>query len=263
MTLWLFGDSIFAGAAFEVKVKPRHPAWPVRAPGPMIELMLDEPCTRPGGPTAIPSGVEEAASGIEAMVGRDIGPGDVIVMLDVGVHSFDPDVHERQWLQLRAATRAHPGLTLICEGFDFGAQGRRRKVHSKPIRGGRSANDAVRAAALEPMRQAGRTVFVPTSKPLLRYHHALAELYGLGAGWNDGIHLNVWGQGRLCWLVLEALGRTQPEAMARWRSFAEAHWSILQAPGPAAAGRIAEMACAPSDSLYGGERAATARGAAS
>jgi hypothetical protein len=263
VTLWLFGDSIFAGAAFQVKVKPRHPAWPVRAPGPMIELMLGEPCTRLGGSTAIPAGVEEAAAIIEAMVGRDIGPDDVIVMLDVGVHSFDPDLHERQWLQLRAATRAHPGLTLICEGFDFGALGRRRKVHTKPIRGGRSANDAVRAAAIQPMRQAGRTAFVPTSKPLLRYHHALARLYEMGAGWSDGVHLNVWGQGRLCWLVLEALGRADAGAMARWRSFAEANWSVLQAPDAAAAGRIAEMACEPSDSLYGAERAATARGAAS
>lgn len=260
MTLWLFGDSIFHGAVFDVKVKPRHPMWPVRAPGPMIDLMLDEPFTRLGGSTSIPYGVDEAAANLESMVGRDIGPDDAIVMLDVGTHSYDADMHERQWLQLRAATAAHPGLTLICEGFDFGAQGRRRHIHSKPVRGGRSPNDAVRAATAQPMQQAGRTAFVPMFKPLLRYHHALARLYDTGAFWQDGVHLNAWGQARLCWMILEALGRADAGAQSRWRRFAEAGWSALQAPDPQAAARIAEMACAPSQSLYGADDGARSAG---
>ena len=258
MTIWLFGDSIFAGACFDVKVKPRHAMWPVRAPGPMIDFMLGEPCTQLAGQTSIPGGVDEAAAHIEAMVGREIGPSDAIVMLDVGVHSFDPDLHERQWLKLRAATRDHPGLTVICEGFDFGAQGRKRHIHSRPIRGGRSPNEAVRAAAAAPMRQAGRTLFAPIHDPLLRYHQAAARLYEPGGFWQDGVHLNVWGQGRLCWLMLGALGRADAQAMSRWRGFAEAHWGALAAPDQATAVRLAEMACEPAPSLHGAERAKSA-----
>ena len=258
MTFWLFGDSIFAGVAFDVKIKPRHAIWPVRAPGPTIDLMLGEACTRFGGSTAIPSGVVEAAADIEAMVGREIGADDVIVMLDVGVHSFDADLHEAQWRQLRAATRAHPGLTLICEGFEFGAGGRRRRIHSKPVRGGRSPNDAVRAAATAPMDQAGRTAFVPVFKPLLRFHHALARLYEPGGFWRDGIHLNFWGQARLCWLILDAAGRAGAESQARWRDFAEINWSTLGAPDQAAGIRFADMVCEPAGSLYGAESAASA-----
>ena len=258
MTLWLFGDSIFAGACFDVKVKPRHAMWPVRAPGPMIDFMLGEPSTQPGGQTSIPGAVDEAAANIAAMVGREIGPSDVIVMLDVGLHSFDPDLHERQWLQLRAATGGHPGLTLICEGFDFGAQGRKRLIHSKPIRGGRSPNDAVRAAASAPIEQAGRTAFVPVFKPLLRFHHAAARSYAPGGFWEDGVHLNVWGQGRLCWLILDAIGRADAQARSRWRDFAETHWNALAAPDQATAVRLADMACEGADFLYGAEGAASA-----
>jgi hypothetical protein len=257
MTLWLFGDSIFAGACFDVKVKPRHAMWPVRAPGPMIDVILGEACTQTGGQTSIPNGVDEAAAHIEAMVGREIGPSDIIVMLDVGLHSYDPELHEQQWLKLRAGARAHPGPTLICEGFDLGAQGRKRHIHSRPIRGGRSPNDAVRAAATRPMDEAGRTAFAPVCEPLLRYHRAAARCYAPGGFWQDGVHLNVWGQGRLCWLILEALGRADAAAMSRWRSFAETHWSALAAPDQATASRLAELACEPAGSLYG------ARGAAS
>ena len=260
MTLWLFGDSIFAGACFDLKVKPRHAMWPVRAPGPMIDFMLGESCTQLGGQTSIPGPVTEAAAHIQAMVGREIGPSDIIVMLDVGVHSFDPDLHEHQWRQLRAATLDHSGLTLICEGFEFGAQGRKRHIHSKPIRGGRSPNDAVRAAATAPMEQAGRTAFVPVFKPLLRYHHAVAGMYGPGGFWRDGVHLNVWGQGRLCWLILDAIGRADTAAASRWRSFAEAHWSALAAPDQTTAVQMAELACEPSESLYGAEGGARSAG---
>lgn len=258
MTLWFFGDSIFAGACFDVKVKPRHAMWPVRAPGPMIDFMLDEPCTQLAGKTQIPGAVDEAAAGIAAMVGREIGPSDVIVMLDVGLHGMDPDLHERQWLTLRAGARAHPGLTLICEGFEFGAGGRKKHTHSKPIAGGRSPNDAVRAAATAPMDQAGRTAFVPVFKPLLRYHHAAAGVHAPGGFWQDGVHLNVWGQGRLCWLILDAIGRAEAPAASRWRSFAETHWSALGAPDPATAARLAQLACEPPGSLYDAERVATA-----
>ena len=258
MTLWLFGDSIFAGACFDVKVKPRHAMWPVRAPGPMIDLMLGGACTQLGGRTDIPWAVDEAAAQIAAMVGREIAPSDVIVMLDVGLHSKDPDLHEQQWLTLRAGARAHPGLTLICEGFDFGAGGRKKHIHSQPIRDGRSANDAVRAAATAPMQQAGRTVFVPVQGPLLRFHHAAARLHAPGAFWHDGVHLNVWGQARLCWLMLEAIGQAGSEAASRWRDFAAAHWGALAAPDQATAERLAEMACEPASFLYGAQRAATA-----
>jgi hypothetical protein len=261
VTLWFFGDSIFAGACFDVKVKPRHAMWPVRAPGPMIDLMLGEACTELAGKTEIPWAVDAAAAHIAAMVGPRIRPSDVIVMLDVGLHSMNPDLHERQWLTLRAGAGAHPGLTLICEGFEFGAGGRKKHTHSKPIGDGRSPNDAVRAAATQPMNEAGRTAFVPVFKPLLRYHHAAAGIYAPGAFWQDGVHLNVWGQGRLCWLILDAIGRAEADARLRWRGFAETHWTALAAPDQGTAARLADMACEPSGALYGAGGGAKGGGA--
>jgi hypothetical protein len=258
VTLWLFGDSIFHGYGFRRKLAAYEPVWPVRAPAPMIDLMLGEPFAILAGLTSIPDHVDDAAARLEAMVGRIIGPADTILMLDVGGHSYDPDLHERQWLQLRAAVRAHPGLTLICEGFDFGAGGHKRRIHSKPI-GGRSPNDAVLAAAMAPLDQAGRTRFVPVFKPLLRYHHALTRLGGEGCFWADGVHLNVWGLARLCWLILDALGRADTHAMTRWRDFAAANWSELGAADPATAAKMAEMACEAPGFLYGAEDAPLAQ----
>lgn len=254
MTLWLFGDSIFHGYGFQRKIAAYEPVWPVRAPAPMIELMVGEPYAILAGLTSIPDHVDDAAARLEAMVGRIIGPADVILMLDVGGHSYDPDLHERQWLQLRAAVRAHAGLTLICEGFDGGAGGKKRQIHSRPI-GERSPNDAVRAAATAPMDQAGRTRFVPVSEPLLRYHNALRRLGEAGCFWADGVHLNVWGLARLCWLILDALGRADAQAVARWRAFAETNWGELGAPDAARAARMAEMSCEAPGFLYGAEDA--------
>ena len=245
MTIWLFGDSIFHGS----NVRPGKALWPVRAPAPVIDIMLGAPMARLGGQTAIPTGVEAAACGIEAMVGRDIGPDDVIVMLDVGAHSMDPDEHERQWLRLRRATAAHPGLTIICEGFDNGAQGRARFVHRRPI-GSRSPNEAVRVAAIQSLDQRGRTVFLPTQKPLARFHRWLGEHHGLGAYYPDEIHLNVWGRARLCWLILDRLGLADQAAADRWQGFVQVYWRKLRAPTRREGLDLAAATCLPPDALY-------------
>ena len=144
---------------------------------------------------------------------------------------------------------AHPGPVLICEGFDNGAQGRPNHNHRQVI-GDRSANDAVRAAAAAPMPGAGKTLFVPTAKPLLRYHHLLVREHGATAFRRDGIHLSAWGQARLCWLLLEALGRADAEARRRWTAFAASAWWVLDAPDASASANLAELACQPSKALY-------------
>jgi hypothetical protein len=249
VTLWLFGDSIFNEGIGAASLTPEDALWPVRSPGPMLDLMAGEAFVRRGGGTLIPDGVDRASGAISKMVGRDIAAADVVAMLDVGPHGGDPDLHERQWLTLRGAAARHPGLVLICEGFDNGARGEPSYRHCRRI-GERSPNAAVQAAALAPIEEAGRTSFVRIAKPLLRYHHALAEEHAPGAFHPDGVHLNAWGQGRLCWLLLEALGRAGAAARKRWGDFAGAVWRELEAPSAAAAVRFAELACEPSRAGY-------------
>ena len=109
MILWLFGDSIFRGAIGETDVAAEDPLWPIRAPGPMLDLFAGEPFARLGGGTRIPDGIDKAARLLAAMVGREIAADDAIVMLDVGPHSGDPDLTRRngsncgaRWRPIRA-----------------------------------------------------------------------------------------------------------------------------------------------------------------
>jgi hypothetical protein len=245
VTIWLFGDSIFRGSS----TRSSKGLWPVRGPAPIIDLMLGAPTARLGGETAIPTEVAAAAARIQAMVERDIGPDDVIVMLDVGLHSSDPDEHERQWLQLRRATAAHAGLTIICEGFDNGAQGRRKLVHRKPI-GARSPNDAVRAAATARLDQCGRTAFLPTLKPLARFHRWLVEHHGQRAYQADDVHLSYWGRGRLSWLILDACGLADGAAAGRWTDYVDRYWRKLGARSGLEKRSLAVGTCLAPRALY-------------
>jgi hypothetical protein len=249
--IWLFGDSIFHGAITDEPLGPEDELWPIRAPAQLINLMIGEEQARLAGGTNIPDGVPKAAAQIRAMVARQIQPEDTIVMLDVGPHAGDADVHERQWLELRRATGDHAGRTIICEGFDERAKGHEALWHCRPIGGGtRSANDAVKAAAQTPLDQAGRTVFLPTAKPLLRFHHYATTHFGLRAFRRDGVHLTAWGQARLCWLMVCAVGLGNELARARWREFAVGHWHALEAGSAEIAGSVADLACAPGGELF-------------
>ncbi len=144
---------------------------------------------------------------------------------------------------------------LICEGFDNGAKGHADMMHRRRV-GGRSPNDAVRAAADAPVAQAGRTVFVPTAKPLLRFHHAARTRWRVGGFRRDGVHLNPWGRARLSWLILEAAGHAGRADVEGFRTFAEQAWEALGCDHPVEARALAGLALRPSKDLYGDLRAA-------
>ena len=219
MTIWLFGDSIFRGTPVVLRpdlVSPEHaariPLWAFRSPAAVMNLLLGEGAVRRGGQTRLPKGVKQCARELDALYRSDeFRADDVIVMLDVGPHVGDPNEHEALWRGLRqAAVARQPVRLLICEGFDNGARGRISHQYSRPLRG-RTMNDAIRAAALEaaPERR-GVTGFVPVAAAMARYHRFLSERFGMGAYRPDGIHLNVWGQFRLCGVLLQAIHPSRP-----------------------------------------------------
>lgn len=244
MTIWLFGDSIFHGEKGEQNLPENHPLWPIRSPAQMIGMLLPEQDVRLGGLTGIPERVEDCAAAIARRVASEIMSDDAIVMLDVGRHSLDPDVHERQWLRLRRAVSGHPGPLLICEGFDNGALGRPAFMHAQAIHG-RSPNEAVRAAAQAQVDGGGGATFVPTHAPLQAFDSAARRGFGARVFRRDGVHLKPWGQARLSWLIVEAGGWSGEARREPFTDIAVAAWEALGTNGPQSARALAELALAP------------------
>lgn len=213
MRLRLFGDSIFRGWA--VVTRPdllseeearAVPLWPLRAPAAVINLALGEEAAEMVRRLRLPKFKGSARDIRTAVATGQIAPGDTVIMEDVGIHSRDPQAHQEGWTWLRAAaTQDCDVRLLICEGFDDGAGGQETHQYDRQF-GGRSMNQAMRAAALEPHPEwAGRTEFVPMSRPMTDYGRWLGERFGVAAYHPDGIHLNVWGQFRLCGVILGAV----------------------------------------------------------
>src|SRR6185369_6287123 len=71
---------------------------------------------------------------------------------------------------------------------------------------GRSANDAVRAAAEAEGTFAGRTSFLDVAGPLKRLHGTLSERFGVSPYLRDQVHLTTWGQILLSLLIMRELG---------------------------------------------------------
>ena len=210
----LFGDSIFRGSAVTMRPDLRDeteaskiPLWPLRSPASVMNLVLGEEAVSLAGRLRLPDGVKESLRDLHsAFDSGAVGPDDVLIMLDVGRHGADPDAHEGKWRRLRrAATEARPTRLLICEGFDNGAGGKLAYQYDA-VFGGRSINQAIGDAALEPQPTfVGHTEFVPLSQQIASYHRWLDDRFGVGAYRPDGIHLNVWGQFRLCGALLGAV----------------------------------------------------------
>ena len=219
MTIWLFGDSIFRGTPvvrrsdlISAERAAQIPLWSFRSPAAVMNLLLGEGAVRSGGRTRLPNGVKHCARELAALYkSEDFRKGDFIVMLDVGQHVGDPNEHEALWRALRrAAVARRPARLLICEGFDNGARGQITHQYSRPFCG-RTMNEAIRAAALEAAPEhRGVTSFVPVAAAMERYHRLLSERFGMGAYNPDGIHLNVWGQFRLCGILLQAIHPSRP-----------------------------------------------------
>lgn len=212
MRLRLFGDSILRGHT--VVTRPdlmtseeatAVPLWPVRSPYSVINLLFGAEVAQFVGRLKLPGVRDSVGSVRQARLSGEIRPDDTVIMLDVGPHCGDPDALEHAWRRLRAeVTKADPFRLLICEGFDNGAGGRETHIYERPI-GGRSMNDAIRSAATEPQPTwAGRTEFVPLAQGLADYHRWLKARFGLSGYDHDDVHLTVWGQFRLCALLLRA-----------------------------------------------------------
>ncbi len=243
MTIWLFGDSIFRGAAlgrfpdeYSSEEIAADPLWPVSSPAAVMNLALGEDLVKLGGVTGLPDGVEKAVRRLAAFLNSgSVQRGDTVVFLDVGHHARDPDRHQAQWLALRSAAVAEYPIELImCGGFDDGAQGDHACQHDIAFEG-RSHNDAVRAAATAAMITVGHTRFLELSPPLQAFNRWTLERFGLSAYRRDGIHLNLWGQMRLCGLILDVAAPGRRRDAKAMQSVVDGIWQAAGAPSGAAA----------------------------
>lgn len=184
MTVWLFGDSIFRGSRLDKLPCPAE----IRTPSTLLatlsglEVRLHHRKLN----------VSEKPSKSARFISRcKIQPGDSVVLQDVGEHSQDPDQHEAGWRAvIEAAER--PGVRLlVLESFN--GEAARHHRYDVPFNG-RTMNDAQRAAV-------NGATLVPLMEPLSAFQQQA------GVGYlRDQVHLDVWGQLRLCRLITDALG---------------------------------------------------------
>ena len=199
----------------------------------------------------MPEGVEKAARRLAAFLDSGaVGHGDTVVLLDVGHHAGDPDRHEAQWRTLRSVVVTERRLELVmCGGFDDGADGDPACQHDLAFEG-RSHNDAVRAAATAAMATVGGTRFLELSPALRAFNHWTLERFGLGAYRRDGIHLNVWGQMRLCGLILDVAAPGRRRNAQAMQGVVDRIWSAAGAPSGAAAWEMTRRGLLTSEASF-------------
>ncbi len=201
-----------------------------------MNLILGEELVRLGGFIRLPGGAEKSARAIgRHLRSRQVSDGDSIVLLDVGEHGSDPDQREMQWLMLRRTLAAHSSVRpILCGGFDNGAAGRPSEMHDLKF-GSRSHNDAIRAAAGATIEGVGPAAFLELSGPIAAFHRRLLAGFGVGAYHTDGVHLNVWGQLKLCTLILRAACPARALDPAPILELIDSLWAAMNAPSRAAA----------------------------
>ncbi|MBC8001423.1 MAG: hypothetical protein H7X97_02435, partial [Opitutaceae bacterium] len=212
-TLWFFGDSIFRGFAlgtFADQIAPeridRDPLWPFRSPAAMINLFLydlgllklnsagvateGEYVAVFAGTTGFPEIPRKGRNHVRraAKTGL-IRAGDTLAFLDAAQHAGDPGSHEAAWKDIRRAAAATGVPILMCTAFDNLAHDRRTSVgggkkelcmHDLPWAGGRSHNDALRAAAAD-RTIPGEVRLVEASSIIKKWHAELQSRYQIPA----------------------------------------------------------------------------------
>lgn len=203
MTIWLFGDSIFQGSRLSRLACPEA----IKTPVLVLNRLSDLGFTLYPKKLDVSHKADLSARRIRRVL-KYASQGDQVVLEDVGEHSGNPDQHADAWRTVvDAATRK--GLRVhVLESFN-GASAKPSCRYDLPI-DGRTMNEAQRGAA-------GDAVPLMTA---LKGHYL-----------KDGVHLDVWGQLRLCRIILAALGS---ELRGR-KSLCElmvTHWSVLGATSP-------------------------------
>ena len=138
-----------------------------------------------------------------------IRPGDTLAFLDAGDHCGDPDRHEAAWRAIVRAANATGLPAFFCTVFDkllerenpmIGRTPKEFCMHNVAWQGGRNHNDALRAAVAGEGVPA-RTRLLEMNDIIEDWHRRLEAAYGVSAFRPDKLHLNIWGQMRLSWVL--------------------------------------------------------------
>lgn len=215
----LYGDSIARGYAlkqFADEVSSSHPMYGFRSIAAMANALLADNglphVVAYGGLalTYVDGGYVSGAATIRARVSSGvIRSGDVVVIEDAGEHSCDPDEYEALMLDVRrAVTERHDVTCILMSMFDYQVP-----PNSLPPQyqfdypfGGRSMNDATRAAAAAQIAAVGQTLYLDMNAIMDQWRGSAMRADGVEVMHPDGIHPNVWGQMRMTGEILKAAG---------------------------------------------------------
>lgn len=215
----LYGDSIARGFAlkqFADEVSSSHPMYGFRSIAAMANALLADNglphVVAYGGLalTYVDGGYATGINGIKARVASGvIRSGDVVVIEDAGAHGCDPDEYEAVLLDLRrAVTGSHDVTCILMSMFEY-----QIPPNSVPPSyqwdhrfGGRSMNDAIRAAAEAELDAVGQTLFLDMNSAMDQWRYSAMSIDGVEVMHSDGIHPNVWGQMRMTGEILKIAG---------------------------------------------------------
>jgi hypothetical protein len=198
------GDSWWRGyglGVFGDQVPANHPVFRLRSPSSMAELILTDN-GRPHDRLCQVGGAAVNLDGTADLLRRRlrdgiIRAGDVVFLEDAGDHSGNPDEYEARLLELRAAiTERHHVTCVMMTTPDYVTDPALQWDY--PLVGGRTMNDAIRAAARADLDQVGQTLLLDHNATMDWWRIYAYGQHGLPMMLPDGIHTSLWGQ--LLWV---------------------------------------------------------------
>jgi hypothetical protein len=227
----LAGDSIFRGYAlrrFSEEVSPGDPLWDFRSPWSMANLICEE------NGIAARFSYYPAQSFVDAKLSKRlvayiksglVQSGDWLVLEDGGCHGSQPDALQASLSALMDRINRSGVKRGVLTMFDYPPAPLDCQFDAKF--GGRSINDAIRAAAT-----ASGAACLDMNAQMDAWKDAV-ENAGLPIMHADGIHPNVWGQLRLVGCLMRFVGLdAYVRSLQSIVHIARANWSALSYGAP-------------------------------
>ena len=205
----LFGDSIARGYALGAhadEVQETNRLFHFRSIASMANLVL-----RDNGHDGLFAFAGEAVGEraeprtIERHIGDGkVRAGDIVVIADAGDYRDGPRAYLRELAELRRIVTERQDITcILMTMFDYPPAG--PEFQFDLAEDGLTRNDAIRTAATERHRYAGRTILVDLNEAMDEWRSS-AKRDGVDVVLPDGIHPNVWGQMLITGEILKAAG---------------------------------------------------------
>lgn len=222
----------FAAGVWADEMSPTHPLLVLSSPSRVANSVLADNGLK-GWHMRYAGSLSVAA--MESFLAEgSIRSGDVVVLEDAGYHGANPDAYEASWIELRSAIVTGGDVTCLMMTMfdyirDFQNYGPRYQYDVPVSPGGRSMNEATRAAAHARIPGAiGQTRLIEMRAVMDAWKASAWNTDGIRVMLNDGVHPNVWGQAMFVGTILRHAGlRPHISQVATAESLAMANWRTL------------------------------------